>query len=47
VWRQSGSEEKEMNQPTPQPKPDDVVTYVKSKGKLVKYVNGKKVKYRG
>jgi hypothetical protein len=32
-----------MNQPA-QPKPDDVVTWVKSKGKLVKYVNGKKVK---
>lgn len=34
-----------MTQPTP--KPDDVVTYIKSKGKLVKYVNGKKVKCNG
>lgn len=32
-----------MTAPTP-PKPEDVVTYVKSKGKVKKYVNGKPVK---
>lgn len=33
-----------MSQPQ---QPDDVVTYVKSKGKLKKYVNGKPVKENG
>ncbi len=33
-----------MNQPVQKPSPEDVVTYVKSKGKVKKYVNGKPVK---
>jgi hypothetical protein len=33
-----------MNPTPPAPKPEDVVTYVKSKGKVKKYVNGKPVK---
>lgn len=36
-------EGEEVNTPLPQPVPEDVVTYVKSKKGVKKYVNGKKV----